>query len=69
MTLPTSGPITLNQMHTEVGGSSGTPCTLNDSDIRGLIGKSSGAAMFFNEWYGAAASFSVNFTPGFWTIN
>ena len=66
--IPTSGNITLNQMHTEAGGSSGTACTLNDSDIRGLIGKSSGVSMFFNEWYGAAAEFQVNFTPGFWTI-
>ena len=55
-------------MHTEAGGTSGTACTLNDSDIRGLIGKSSGVSMFFNEWYGAAAEFQVNFTPGFWTI-
>tara|TARA_Y100000401_G_scaffold116150_1_gene121281 strand:+ start:7 stop:603 length:597 start_codon:yes stop_codon:yes gene_type:complete len=66
--IPTSGNITLNQMHTEVGGSSGTACTLNDSDIRGLIGKSSGASMFFNEWYGAAAEFQITFTPGVWTI-
>tara|TARA_Y200000002_G_C22602887_1_gene630306 strand:+ start:389 stop:994 length:606 start_codon:yes stop_codon:yes gene_type:complete len=66
--IPTSGNITLNQMHTEVGGTSGTACTLNDSDIRGLIGKSSGASMLFNEWYGAAAQFQVNFNPGFWTI-
>ena len=66
--IPTSGNITLNQMHTEAGGTSGTACTLNDSDIRGLIGKSSGVSMFFNEWYGAAAEFQVNFTPGFWTI-
>ena len=66
--IPTSGNITLNQMLTEAGGSSGTACTLNDSDIRGLIGKSSGVSMFFNEWYGAAAEFQINFTPGFWTI-
>ena len=41
-------------MHIEVGGSSGTQVSINDSDIRGLINKSSGAQMSFNEWYGAS---------------
>ena len=36
MALPTSGAISLNQMHTEVGGSSGTIASINDADIRGL---------------------------------
>ena len=58
MALPGSGTITLNQMHVEVGGSSGSACSLNDSDIRGLIGKGSGVSMSFSEWYGASA-----FTP------
>ena len=40
MALPASGTISLNQMHIEVGGSSGTLCSINDADIRGLIGKS-----------------------------
>jgi hypothetical protein len=52
--IPTSGMISLNQMHTEAGGTSGTACTINDEDIRGLIGKTSGAAMNFAEWYGAS---------------
>lgn len=55
MTLPSSGSISLNQMHIEVGGSSGSQVSINDSDIRGLIGKSSGATMSFNEWYGASS--------------
>lgn len=63
MALQTSGTITLNDMHTEAGGSSATYCTLNDSDIRGLIGKSSGAYAAFNEWYGAAASVTIPFSP------
>ena len=67
--IPSSGLITLNQMHTEAGGTSGTACTLNDSDIRGLIGKSSGVSMFFNEWYGAAAEFTVQFTITSWNTN
>ena len=62
MALQTSGPISLNDMHVEAGGSSGTNCTINDTDIRGLIGKASGATMSFNEWYGASAGFSFNVT-------
>ena len=54
--IPTSGAISLNQMHTEVGSTSGTQVSLNDADIRGLISKASGATMSFNEWYGASAS-------------
>ena len=63
MALQTSGTITLNDIHQEAGGPSGGYCTINDSDIRGLIGKSAGAYMAFNEWYGAAASVAIPFTP------
>ena len=55
MPLQTSGPISLNDIHIEVGGSSGTSVSLNDADVRGLINKASGATMSFNEWYGATA--------------
>lgn len=55
MTLPSSGAISLNEMHVEVGGTSGSQVSINDSDIRGLISKSSGAQMSFNEWYGASS--------------
>lgn len=55
MALQSSGAISLNQIHVEAGGSSGTQCSLNDSDIRGLINKASGATMSFNQWYGASA--------------
>ena len=54
MPLQTSGAISLNQIHIEAGGSSGTTASLNDADIRGLIGKASGATMSFSEWYGAS---------------
>ena len=54
MALQTSGAISLNQIHVEAGGSSGTTASINDSDIRGLIGKASGATMSFSEWYGAS---------------
>lgn len=56
MALQTSGMISLNDMHVEAGGTTGTACTINDSDIRGLIGASSGAAMDFADWYGASGS-------------
>ena len=56
MALPSSGTLSLNEIHVEAGGSSGSLASINDSDIRGLIGKSSGAAMSFSEWYGATAN-------------
>ena len=56
MALQTSGQITINQIHLEAGGSSQTQATLNDADIRGLIGKASGAQMAMSEWYGASSS-------------
>lgn len=56
MALQTSGMISLGQIHAEAGGSSTGACTINDSDIRGLIGKASGAAMDFADWYGASAT-------------
>lgn len=62
MALPNSGPLSLNQIHVEAGGSSGSTASINDSDIRGLIGKSSGAQMSFNEWYGASNIVTVNQT-------
>lgn len=64
MTLQTSGAISLNQIHVEAGGSSGTTASMNDSDIRGLISKGSGATMSFSEWYGASASTSYTLGQG-----
>lgn len=55
MALQSSGAISLNDIHVEAGGSSGTQASINDSDIRALIGKSSGAQMSFSEWYGASS--------------
>lgn len=55
MALQTSGAISLNDIHVEAGGSSGSQATINDTDIRDLISKSSGAQMSFSEWYGATA--------------
>lgn len=57
MALQTSGPISLNNIHTEAGGGSGSQASINDSDIRNMIGKGSGAQASFSEYYGAASSF------------
>ena len=54
MALQSSGAISLNDIHVEVNGTSGTTCSLNDSDIRGLIDKGNNATSSFNEFYGAA---------------
>jgi hypothetical protein len=59
MPLQTSGAISLNDIHIEAGGSSGSQASINDQDIRDLIGKGSGAQMSFSEWYGAAAGPSI----------
>lgn len=71
MVLQTSGAISLNNIHVEAGGSSGSQATINDSDIRSLIGKSSGATMSFNEWYGASnfPTFSPSGTTPFSLAN
>ena len=57
MAVTSSGQITLNEIHVEAGGTSGSQASLNDADIRGLIGKASGTQMAFSEWYGAQATY------------
>lgn len=59
MALQTSGAISLNDMHVEAGGTTGTQVSLNEADIRDLISKASGAQMTFAEWYGASADSGV----------
>jgi len=56
MPLPGSGSISLNQIHIEAGGSSGSQASMNDSDIRAMIGKGSGAQNSFNEYYSVSAA-------------
>ena len=62
MALQTSGAISLNDIHIEAGGSSGTQASINDADIRNLISKASGAQMAFSEWYGASAGPTLQYT-------
>lgn len=79
MPLQSSGQISLNDIHLELGGTSGTQVSMNDSDVRGLISRASGAQMAMNEWYGASASTALAsgtgttgvyargyYNPGFW---
>ncbi len=63
MALQTSGAISLNQIHTEAGGTSGTLVSLNDSDIRSLGGVASGT-IDFADFYGASSSQSIVVTQG-----
>jgi hypothetical protein len=65
MALQSSGQISLNDLHVEVGGTSGTECSMNDSDIRGLIGLSSANQAAMNAFYGASNAQIVDFNyPG-----
>lgn len=59
MALQTSGAISLNQIHIEAGGTSGTQVSLNDTDVRGLISSTAGTSIDFDDFYGASA-FEVN---------
>ena len=70
MALATSGALTLDQIHVEAGGSTGTTCSLNDTDIRGLtaasgrtINSTQGTNIDFADFYGAS-SFVVDLTAG-----
>ena len=61
MTLQTSGAISLNDIHVELGGTSGTTVSLNDTDVRGLVSIASGA-IDLADFYGASS------TPSSWTL-
>ena len=71
MALQTSGAISLNQIHVEAGGTSGTTVSLNDSDVRGLtaasgytINATSGTTISIGDFYGASAVSSLTVTQG-----
>lgn len=64
MTLQSSGAISLNQIHVEAGGTSGTTASSNDVDIRDLIGKLPFASQSFSDYYGARAGEVVTVTQG-----
>lgn len=52
MALQTSGAISLNDVHIEAGGTSGTQVSLNDADIRAVAGSASGSSRL-SDCYGA----------------
>ena len=52
MALQTSGAISLNDIHVEVGGTSGTLCSLNDADFRSLINVENNANQSLQLYYG-----------------
>ena len=61
MALPASGnSLSLNQLHVEAGGTSGTECSLNDADIRDIIGGSDGASQNINQYFGQSSE-SISF--------
>lgn len=56
MVLPSSGQISLDDIHVEAGGTSLSEASINDADIRGLLNPTpaSGSEMEFSDWYGAS---------------
>lgn len=62
MPLPSSGTLSLNQIHIEVGGSSGSQCSLGDSDISSLIGYGTSQQKSISNYYGASAGPSLQYT-------
>jgi hypothetical protein len=66
MTLPSFGvPLSINDIHVEVTGTSGTTASLNDSDIRSLIGKADQAQNAILEYYDASfiQTLNTSFAP------
>ncbi len=59
MALPSSGQITLDDIHVEAGGTTGTYVAINNADVRGLIGASAQAEMGFADFYGASSGPSL----------
>lgn len=64
MALQNSGTISLNEIHTEAGGTTGTSVSLNDADVRALINATADSAMDFSDWYGASAGTVITTTQG-----
>lgn len=76
MALPTTN-LSLNAIHVEVGGTSGTQVSLNDADVRGIgnpnatyagsdgINTTSGSQISIGEFRGATDSWSATVTVGY----
>lgn len=68
MATPSSGAISLNQIHVEAGGTSNTTCSINDADIRLLANLSSNATASFNTYYNRAQDWSYTMSVGHGTV-
>lgn len=64
MGTPASGTITLNEVHVEAGGSSGSQASFNDSDIRLICGSNQNTQFSMSDMYERAADFSFSGTTG-----
>lgn len=65
MTLQSSGTISLNEVHIELGASSGTVLSMNDTDVRTLAGyPTAGSSYGMNAFYGKSASSTATITMG-----
>jgi hypothetical protein len=69
MAITSSGAIDLNQIHVEAGGTSGTTCSMNDTDIRDIGDFSANTARGLNAWYGYKAKWIITMTTGQTTVN
>lgn len=58
MALPPSGTLSLDDIHVEAGGTTQTLASINDADIRGLIGAPANSQMGFSDFYNASSSAS-----------
>lgn len=54
MALQSSGAISLDDIHVEVGGTTGTAVSINDTDVRDLISSTAGTLVDFDDFYGAS---------------
>jgi len=64
MGTPASGTITLNEVHVEAGGSSGSQASFNDSDIRLISGSNQNTQFSMSDMYAKAADFVQSGTVG-----
>ena len=56
MALPSSGALTLNAVHVEIGGTGGSSISMNDLDFVFFAGKNQGDTISLSEFYGLTYS-------------
>tara|TARA_B100001989_G_scaffold242288_1_gene208934 strand:- start:2133 stop:2762 length:630 start_codon:yes stop_codon:yes gene_type:complete len=69
MAITASGAIDLNSIHVEAGGTSGTTCSMNDTDILDIGDFSFNTSRGLNAWYGKKAKWVITMTTGQTTVN